>query len=445
MVRAQRLSMPQKRYVEDCRFRLALEQGYFEISEGLAETPTQWANYWLERQRHYLNTDLNKAKECARQAWEIAKESHLLKQKAYAERSLGFVCRELGQLEEAIRWYQSCKETAMDLGGEDGARLYGFAQNNEGYIWALIGNYDQARETVKNALTIRRKMKFEYEVAQSLSTLGEIERFSSRLRQAGDYYKRATEIFRTLRAYDWEAILWHQRAENARRVAKAEQLYEFSDEERVQKYMGYAVLDIKHSLELYETYRLRRDRQRAWRRYGEILSDFGELDQAKESLLKAFKLANEGRNQQEALESLITLAELSIRQSRYEEAEEYLNRIDTYQEAFYYDVFTGLEKVYRAKLLLAKEEYDAALDLYVDGLVKLAREPGYGHARLATQLNELQDLLDGIPPQQSRVWCQTLLERWLNEELGSEAPRLPRIVNRYRETLALVPTRNVPG
>jgi tetratricopeptide (TPR) repeat protein len=445
MAEHQRLSMPQKKYVRDCRFRLALEQGYFETSESLAEDASQWANYWLERQRYYLNRDLTKAKECAQQALDIAKEANLLRQKAYAERALGFVCRELGQLDEAIQWYQHCKKTSLNLAEKEGARLYGFAQNNEGYIWALIGDYEQARETVRNALIVRKRHGSDYEMAQSLSTLGEIERFSGRLRQAGDYYRRALDIFHRLKAYDWEAIQWHQRAENARRVAQEERLYEFSDEDRIDKYMGYALVDIGESLKLYDRYHLSRDRQRAWRRYGEILGDFGRLDEAKDSLLTALRLSNESHNQQEALESLITLAELSIRQENYDEAENYLQDIDTYEDAFHYDVYEGLRDVYRGKSLLARHKFDAASKTYINGLVKLAKQPGYGHARLDTQLSGLRDLLNTLPSGHRRSWCKTLLWRWEKEALEDKAPRLPRVVNRYMETLALTSAQNAPG
>jgi tetratricopeptide (TPR) repeat protein len=428
------LRLPQKQKLKNYKFRLALEQGYYETAEGLAETKARQAEYWLELQRHYLNIDLDEAKECAQKALALAEEHGLTETQARAERALGYVHKALGALDETIRWYQASQESARKL-GKDGAWLYADALNNEGYIWALIGDYARAQELVETAMRLRKNRNWRYEMALSLSTLGEIARFSGSFHVAGTRYRKATEVFNELHAYDWEAIEWQQRAENARSIAEQERNDEFTNKEQEQKYIDYAVEDIDKSLALYKLYRLRRERPKVWRRRGQIERDQGHLAEAHAHFRKTLKLAKDNDDYQESLQALINIAEIEILQSKYQCAEQTLAQVNDFKQASHFLIFSALRDTLQAKILVAREDYDAARRYFIRGLVRLAQKPGYGHARLSTIINQLDTWLNSLPANQQREWCQALLESWERNGLTGAVPRLPPIVRGYLAAL----------
>jgi tetratricopeptide (TPR) repeat protein len=442
-----KLSLVQRREFEAFRFQLARDQQYFDIAESLIKTPTQQVDYLLERQRIYAHTNLTQAKQCAKEALSICEDHQELKrQKAQAERALGFVSRALGQLQEAIEWYQSCQKTSRFLGGKEGASLYAYAQNNEGYIWALIGEYDRAIEIVESALRIRRKYDQKYEIAQSLSTLGEIARFRGDFHKAGNYYRTATDIFSSLRAHDWGAILWHQRAENARRIAERETQYDFTDEERVQKYLSYALEDIELSLEIFDRYHLSRDLHKAWRRMGLIQRDLGNLEEAEGWLNKAFELAKQSNDPQEASECLIHLSDVQIRQEDYQATTKTLSRIDDFKKTHNFQVFLGLRDIYLTKVILVQGDNEQALQRYSDGLLKLAQETGYGHARLRSQIPQIPKVLERLPtPKEQRRWCRRLLKQCEEKNVEEIFPQLVRAIKRYLDALDFLTGDGIEG
>ena len=428
------LGMLWKQNLKRYRFRLTLEQGYFETAEGLAETKTQEVEYWLELQSHYLNIDLGEAGKHARKALKIAQANSLTELQARAERALGYVNKAVGALDEAIGWYKACQETARKI-GKEGAWLYTDALNSEGYIWALIGNYARARELVETAMRLRKDHQWKYEMALSLSTLGEIARFAGSFHEAGNRYRKATEIFKELHAYDWEAIEWQQRAENARRIAEQERNDEFPNKTREQKYIKYAVEDIERSLDLYNLYQLRRERPKVWRRLGLIERDQGRIEEARAHFQKVFRLAKDNDNYQEALQAVINLANIDISQGDYQSAEKTLSHIDDFEQASNFLIFSALRDTIQARILVTRKDYTAARQYFIHGLIQLAQNPGYGHARLSDIIDQLDIWLNNLPTNQQREWCQSLLEAWENNGLAEIVPRLPPIVNGYLAAL----------
>jgi tetratricopeptide (TPR) repeat protein len=428
------LGLPRVQKMKDYKFRLALEQGYFKTAETLAETKAQKADYWLELQRHYLNIDLDQAKQCARKALALAQAHGLTETQARAERALGYVHKALGALNEAIRWYQESQESARKL-GKEGAWLYADALNNEGYIWSLYGDYARAQELVETAMRLRKDHDWRYEMALSLSTLGEIARFAGSFHVASKRYQKATEVFQELHAYDWEAIVWQQRAENARSIAEQERNDEFTDKEREQKYIEYAVQDINNSLALYHLYRLRRERPRVWRILGAIVRDRGDLKAARAHFVKAFKLAKDNKDYQESLQAIINIAKLEISQGEYQRAEQTLAQVDYFAQASHFLIFSALRDTLQAKTLVAREDYDEARRYFIRGVVRLAQEPGYGHARLSSIIEQLDTWLSTLPAYQQREWCKALLEAWKKNGLTEDVPRLPPIVSGYLAAL----------
>lgn len=432
--------------LQDFRFQLAKEQYYFEIARHLIDRPAQAADYWLQLHKYYLDRDLGRAEESGMKALCVCRDHNLVHRQAQAELALGFVSKALGRLEEAVEWYQKCQETSHELAPEMGGPLYAFAQNNEGYIWALIGEYETAREAVKNALRVRKDFGLEYEVAQSLSTLGEIERFDGNFAEAENYYRKSLQLFAQHHAHDWEARLWHQRAENARRRAVQESQSDYADRQKVQEYLNNAVEYVERSEEIFKDYRLQRELHKLLRRMGLIRRDLGivestqrgveRLEEAEDALVRAFDLAKQYNDPQEALECLIYIADLQIRQQHYGEATQTLANVEDFEDAHNFEVFLGLRDIRLTELEIPQGNTQQALDHYADGLVRLAQETGYGHARLERLVPRISDTLEQLPtPQERRRWCRFLLQSFEQDDMEQLFPQLLRAVKHYLDRL----------
>lgn len=433
-------SLPERHEIQNFKFQLALSRNDFEGAKLLVRTPEQGAQYLLSRQEFLAHNTPKEALKYAQQAFELAEQRNLMEYKIRAQRALGLIYRILGEWETAIYWYRQCQETARLCGGEKNARIYAQVLNNEGYAWALMGKYDLAFEIVTNALFIRKELGKPFDIGQSLSTLGEIARLSGDFHQADQLYRDALNYFEAIRAFDWQAIVWHQRADNARRNAKRiweQQLVQ--DKSQIRKYVNFAQKDIQLSLNLYRKYQLRRERLKAWLRLGLIYRDQSrlsgkgtnpkDLTQALNWLKKAFALAQESGEDQEALDCLIYIAGIEIWQRQFSEANETLEKIDDFRRAYNYLVFCGLREIHYGEIALAQGRFDDAKALYVKGLVSLAHQPGYGHVRLGLQIDDLRRLLQNLPTKEERrEWCKDILRVWRETGLNKSLPRAELVV-----------------
>jgi len=458
------LTLPQRLEIQDRRFRLALARGDFDRAKELVITvdqqtlllfglhsaiytsdPTQAKNYLLEVleicQKQTLALD---------QTWQLVimekwlletrkKKPLLLGPLALARQRLGWTCRILGQMEEAIRWYEHCCETTKQM-GKDGLWLYAEAQNSLGYIYAMMGRYDQARVLVGNALKLRQRQGWQREVGYSYSTLGEISRFKGDYRAANHFYGEALKIFESLRDPEWQAIVLHQRGENTRQIAGEQ--YKHQEEQSAQELLEEAERDLRESKHLYEEYNVRRECWIMLRRLGRTVRDRGHLTEAKELFREGYKIAVSVGDLREQLECLIDLADIAVRQKNYAEVETYLKQIEEFpqrERVFHYPVMRGMIHIIRGDALLKQEYWNAALDEYCTGFTDLGKVSGYGHARLSDQLDRFDMKLDELPDEATkRIWCRRLIEVWEKEGLDKELPELPCLCSRYEESFVFL-------
>jgi hypothetical protein len=90
----------------------------------------------------------------------------------------------------------------------------------------------------------------------------------------------------------------------------------------------------------------------------------------------------------------------------------------------------------RGESLCTQNQCEEAWEEYCFGLIKLAREKGYGHACLRDRLERLQVQLDELPDVQTRhLWCDQFVEAWHRENLAEEFPDLVWMCRDYKEML----------
>lgn len=355
-------------------------------------------------------------------------------QQALVQRALGFTCRVLGQWEEAIEWYRRCQETAKEM-GKEGAWLYADTQNSEGYVYALMGRYEEANTLIGQALKLRQQLNLRTQVGQSYSAWGEVNRFAGDFRSANRHYDQALAVFEQERDPEWQAIVLQQRGENTRRIAVKMRTH--GDEEGAQKWLEYSLENLEGSLALYERYNLSRGRSMLLRRLGRALRDVGRREEAEVRVQESYQMASHNADLREQLECLNVLAILALLKDDFNGVMQHTQPLlEVESRMADYLVFRGRAHILRGKAHAANQEWDKALDEFAIGLVNLGRSIGYGRERLEARIGDLTEILDDLPDVAiKRTWCTRLIETWERENLDNELPRLVELCRRYEETL----------
>lgn len=435
--------------------KLSLKQGdlaqaliqWQEVLE-LAATADQQVEALIGLHHSTWTIDPEQAKQYLTKALRVCKNAGLPKAtQGQLEQLLGITCRSLGQFQEAVTWYERCRATAKEI-GEEGAWLYAEALNSQGYVYALIGDYEKGNTLVSHALDFRqrcyqqatgpKRAVWRAAVGYSYSTRGEIARFSGELRLADGFYNEAMKIFRELRDQEWQALVLQQQGENARRIAwKHRKRHEY---ERAEQWFELAEHHLRESRELYERYNLSRDLSRMLRRLARVIRDRGRFTEAEFLFQQSYDQALETKAFQEQLECLFNLAGIAIKKGDFDKAMKYLDQSKQLKgKAYLYPVFEALAYLVRGDALYAQHQWAKTLEEYSSGFVKLGHIGGYGHAHLADYLDRLPVQLDGLPDTETKLrWCRHLIETWNREGLEEKFPNLTELCRHYEEIMVFL-------
>jgi tetratricopeptide (TPR) repeat protein len=110
--------------------------------------------------------------------------------------NLGVAYYSLGQVEQAVEYYQKALEIAREIGDRRGE---GSALGNLGIAYADLGQVEQAVEYYQKALEIARGIGDRRSEGNQLGNLGNAYRKLSQAERAIEYYSQALEIAREIR------------------------------------------------------------------------------------------------------------------------------------------------------------------------------------------------------------------------------------------------------
>ncbi|MGQ9627974.1 MAG: hypothetical protein ACUVV0_13860, partial [Anaerolineae bacterium] len=335
--------------------------------------------------------------------------------------------------------------------GREGLWLYTETLNSQGYVHALMGDYDKGDVLVSNALRLRTKQwektedlkeKKEWRAAIGLSysTRGEIARFKGDFRTANSFYNDAINVFKELNDPEWQAIVLHERAENARRIAWKHRKHR---EKKLEDYwLKLAEDHLQESKALYEYWNLSRERPRMLRRLGRVVRDKERLDEAESLFKEGLQLAERTKAIEEQLECLIALAGLAVQKRVWADMEDYLAQVESLRSKVYLyhnQVFEGVAHVVRGDAFYTQGKWDEALEEYITGFIKLGEFGGYGHVHLANQLDRLLFQLDGLPDVETkRKWCLRFVTAWKKARLSKKFPELVWLCDNYKDSLVFL-------
>lgn len=312
----------------------------------------------------------------------------------------------------------------------------------------------KASAELQDQLARKRKQlsKARFQLGLSHNTLGEIYRHQEKFGMSLVNYRIALTQFEMSKAERWQAKALFSRGEIYRR--KAWERYRKVDEAGYRENTEKAEQDVRESLYICKKYRIKEERDTANRRMGRILHDRairklekGNLKEARQLLEEArsyfeegLKYAKETNDDLEILSNQTELAFIyddfvrvvgaknvplhyknSLRDLKRMLAEHRKKPIRIYQ----FEVFENEYKLEEAAKAFQEEKYDLSLKKYIDGLVGLAVDPGYGRTRYRLLFHHLTGQIEKLPSKQAQKWCRAFIQAW----------EMPRVIGIHKNRL----------
>lgn len=292
-------------------------------------------------------------------------------------------------------------------------------QTNWSYLKALRGEYNRAQSLVETALEVRRQLNRPLGMAISLSTAGEVCRYSRDFARAWECYRQAEESFTRLRIQPWLGLIYQ---EQAICLFQAHQ----SDVELQPDQLDRAKTLVVQAVDIC--------RERAARSYPSALNRAGRIFAVEDPDLGLTHL-KEAITQAEAIAdgwflsaSLIELLELSYtrwdstRSSRYRAMiNDWGPKVEAAIDAYEFVDLAPRWQLVQSHLAmhdaLDRMDFQATLPLvarYASALAVLAhRGMGpHGAAAFDMEFTRLVELLLRLPLEVRQEWYRTLKSEW---------------------------------
>ncbi len=358
-------------------------------------------------------------------------------------KELGFYYRNIGLWDDANDAYREARDaisTTLSVNSPD-SHLEEIAsiQTNWAYLKGIGGDYRDGISLVESAISIRRRIGRQHEVAMSLSVRGEVYRYRRSFDKAWIAYAEAEQIFEELDSWSWLGQIYQEQA-ICLFQAMQDDVGVISDPQPIDR----AEELILRSLNLCHELNARAypsALNRAGRIFGSRDADRGlaYLNQAAE----AARVLSDGWFW---FASLIEYAELSLRTWLETEAERYMEQIATVaadmqvvmQEYGFpelrgrWDVLQGHMGLRRALdlpdpqgLAVAFENYKRGFPLITHGYVG-----SFGVSVIPAEIRRFGDLINRLPTSTREQWLAELRRSWSGE--GASTLLLARLTELYQ-------------
>ena len=362
---------------------------------------------------------------------------------AEAHKELGYYKRNLGKWREADGHYSDAEGVIRGHLGpgaeaDDRAELASI-QTNWSYLKALRGEYDRALGLVDTALEVRKQLNRPRGLAISLSTAGEVNRYSRDFNRAWECYGRAEEGFTRLRHQPWLGLVYQEQAICLFQAHQAD--VELRPDQFDQaKRLAVQAVDICQK-------RAARSYPSALNRAGRILAG-EDPDLGLSYLQEAIKQAEAIADGWFFSASLIELLELSYTSWSKTQRPEYRKMITDWTPKVELAIatyeFADLEPRWHLVQnhlamydVLSRQDYPAAtllIDGFASALAKLAHDHvgSHGVAALDTEFGRLATWFQQVPLDVRQAWDRLLCGTWSRQaESASSLTLIDRLALLY--------------
>jgi ABC-type sugar transport system substrate-binding protein/tetratricopeptide (TPR) repeat protein len=334
---------------------------------------------------------------------------------------MGLVHRLIGKWDQAVKYYRRSIDLLRTAGNEASLAA---AYNNLGYLIGLQSNYDSALIYCHRALATQESLNLRYDSGRTHNTLGIIYRSKGSYADSLKHTNQALTIFEEFGDYEW--------------LSKA-----YCERGITRWYMGQlqeADEDLEKSYQVYIETGLRFELANTLHRRGHVAWDMGNLEKAEDYFRESAKIGEQVSDYQQTVNSLQGLVELYyFMGNRYHEQGDMEKRDEWYAKAeslasqweeeyekkgYYFPLYSGSRIRILGNIAHDREDYDTALQRYLEAYPHIASRGGYSKYMLPEALDRLQRRIDQLPAKIALQWCDRIQEYWKEKDLDGTFPEM---------------------
>ncbi|HKJ38585.1 MAG TPA: substrate-binding domain-containing protein [Anaerolineales bacterium] len=335
--------------------------------------------------------------------------------------ALGLAYRQLGEWDEAEKYYRSAIELVKEGGSQQ--RLAS-AYTNLGYITGLKSEYESALRYCRNALQIQDGLKIPLDTGRTYNVIGIIYRGKEDYGHSIEYIEKAIAVFSELKVQRWLGLAYCERGTT-----------EWHNEK-----LSRAEIDLKYGLELYRSSGSQLDLPTIYHRLGHVAWEMRKYKDAERYFRDSAKIGQKLSDYQQIVNSLEGLVELyyymgmekhqageaRARDVLYLKAEKqaraWAKKFD--QPRVKFPLYTGSRLRILGNIAYDQGKYSKALKRYMEAYPYIAQRGGYSRYMLPKALDWLQERIDMLPPKQALLWCEKFEKHWIQIGLNKDFPEL---------------------
>ncbi len=331
----------------------------------------------------------------------------------------GRLYRIKGNLLEAAKYYRRAIDMYKDLPEAEVNKGRARTINNLGFVYRELGDLNQAKTLCGLALHIRRRINNKYELGLSFNTLGMVLEEDGNLSDAANSYYRALEIFDEIESQYGRGLALINRGRLYRSINDFDKAYEvLTVAKNIFEKVGNREQLAQALHELGCVYRGRRKP--------------GDRELAKEAFECCIELAESYSGNYLVANTLIELARMYERSQQVEEAKQMLEKAEIIidQNAFYYlmsltswvraNIFfeEGIQLEKGGKHPEAQSYFHKAFQLYIDSVASCINQEGSNFTSRRAErhyyhvLDFIQGRLHSRPSAEVYSYAEILINSW---------------------------------
>ncbi len=374
----------------------------------------------------------------------------------YIYNALGGSTERLGQLVEALRYYEKALTLSQQLGLNDRITMEII---NIGRIHKLMGNWELARNYFQQANELDLDLGANWhQIAQSSSQLGHtfglLGKYSEGIRYCstaieiwedlknmphrvgrgkifrGAVYRMADLYDESLRDIEDSIQIFDKSVENYRLLAESyfEQglllWIQANQNPDNQLLLEKAQESLNRSIAFCKEFNNYECLPQALHELSRIYWAQGNKDMARKLNGEAYKLALDVYDVHYTIISLVGMAEFDFDEGKYDKIPEYAQELkqDFEDKGYQFPLFYGRMRRIQGDIAFNEQNYELAVDYYAKGLSLIAQHKGYGIYKISEELDKLGEKFKTLSSQESLKAYKTLKTYWTKEgEAGSNS------------------------
>jgi len=327
--------------------------------------------------------DLLEAKKNQSNAFNTFKEYNLAEAIAPSSNHLGVVLRSIGCLDKALIHHKE----ALKYGKETLNKVFkGHIFDNMAEIYREKGEYSNALDNIKTAMALWKEGKSIKSIARGYITFGNIYRDRGEFETSYEFYTKAKDILSKREHLEEKLNLninigkyyWfrYEDSKESHFLEKAKKYCLDAEELARENY---------HNTELVQTLS----------HLSNIYWDENNIKKANATVEEFYRLSKEHSLSYYTVDAILGFIEFGYEEGK-EDIQHYIDELKEYEGEYNFPHFFARAKKYQAHIFFDKQEYDRAIELYGESLLKLSEHGGYSKYSIESELDNLSYRLEKI-------------------------------------------------